>query len=356
MGRTGLALVVAGMAAAVLLVGARSQGTTTPGAPTSRPSPQYPLLEAAPDVRRERLCREALAPDAAPDPIRIDCAIETGTIDRPPASGARSLTVVAFNVERGFEADRQVRAFRENPPDVLLLSEVDRGCSRTGYRNVARDYAESLGMSYAYGVEFLELPRPSGPGRRIESVCEHGNAILSRFPIESPRVLRFAANRSWYAPPAERLRGGEPRLGGRMALAAAIRVGDRRVEVYSFHLESGLLDGRYRDAQAFELVEDAARRPLPRVLGGDSNFHAYAVDLLLPTRLEPAVGRFERSGLRDAHRGLFPLWRSTHVGRVVIDLILSDAPVEAAGVGRRTTWAGLSDHLPVWARLRIEPP
>jgi hypothetical protein len=83
------------------------------------------------------------------------------------------------------------------------------------------------------------------------------------------------------------------------------------------------------------------------VLGGDSNLHAYAVDLFLPTRLEAAVGRFERSGLRDAHRGVLPLRRSTHAGRVVIDLILSDAPVEAAGVGRRTTWAGLSDHLPV---------
>jgi endonuclease/exonuclease/phosphatase family metal-dependent hydrolase len=79
-----------------------------------------------------------------------------------------------------------------------------------------------------------------------------------------------------------------------MTLAATIRVGDRRVEVYSFHLESGLLDGRYRDAQALELVEDAARRPFPRVLGGDSN-----------------------------------PW---------------------------TTWAGLSDHLPVWARLRMWLP
>ena len=75
---------------------------------------------------------------------------------------------------------------------------------------------------------------------------------------------------------------GQPRLGGRVALAADVRVGERMIRVYSVHFESGHLGHRsgspdaYREAQARELIEDASeldhgvgdrwrheRRPLP---------------------------------------------------------------------------------------------
>jgi endonuclease/exonuclease/phosphatase family metal-dependent hydrolase len=138
-----------------------------------------------------------------------------------------------------------------------------------------------------------------------------------------------------------------------MALAATLRVGGRGIPVYSFHLESGLAEGALRAAQAAELAAAATSRPSPRILGGDSNVHGYALDLVLGAGLEPAVPRFEAAGLRDAHRALLPPARSTHLALVVIDLILTDAPTEVSGVGSWTTWGGLSDHFPVWARLRL---
>jgi endonuclease/exonuclease/phosphatase family metal-dependent hydrolase len=353
MERRRLLAVLAGVTTISILLAVGSHGT--PAAPTLAAPAR--LRERAPDVRHERLCRDAARPDAARDVVHIDCALESSTRLGPTPSARDELSVVTFNLERGFEADAQIGAFRRGqgvpPPDVLLVSEADRGCSRSGHRNVMRDYAEALGMNYVFAVEYVELPRLDGPGRRIDAPCEHGNGILSRYPIESPQALRFSANRSWYVPKAERARHGEPRLGGRVALGASIRVGTRRVQAWSLHLESGLFDGALRAAQLDELAGALARQGGPTVVGGDTNLHAYALDLLFRTGREPALARIEAAGLRDAHRGLWPVRRSTHRGLVVIDLILSNLDVAEAGVAPWRPWGGLSDHLPVWSRLRL---
>lgn len=304
-----------------------------------------------------RLCTvPAGEPASDRQAVHIACAIEVGGRATSPPHASPVLTVAAYNVERGFAAGAQIEAFlggRGVPlPDVLLVSEADRGCSRTGYRNVMRDYAEALGMHYAFGVEYVELPRESGPGRRIDEPCEHGNGILSRYPIESPRVVRFGANKSWYQPPAARATG-EPRFGGRMALAATIRAGGTPVEVYSLHLESHPLDGAYRRSQVEELARDVAAQPWPAVVGGDFNLHPYLFDLLLATRLEPAIERLQQAGLFDAHRRLPALARRTHIGLVAVDLIFTPLPVLQAGIGPAAEWGGLSDHLPVWSRLLL---
>jgi hypothetical protein len=41
--------------------------------------------------------------------------------------------------------------------DIVILNEVDLGMKRTDYRDVARELAETLGMNYVYGVEFVEV-------------------------------------------------------------------------------------------------------------------------------------------------------------------------------------------------------
>jgi endonuclease/exonuclease/phosphatase family metal-dependent hydrolase len=315
------------------------------------------LLEAPHDVRRERLCRQPSGQPSAREAVRIACQIERVTPRAPAPAPPEALTVAAFNIERGYETDAQIQAFRAGrglpPADVLLLSEVDRGCSRTGYRDVPREYAAALGMHAAFGVEYVELPRPWGPGRRIEAPCEHGNAILSRFPLDDVELLRFEANESWYRDPARAREAGEPRLGGRMALGATLRIGERRLRVFSTHLESGAFDAAYRRAQADELARAIERGPRPVVVGGDFNVHTFAVDLLLGQRRDAGVARLERAGLRDAHAGLSLLARPTHSALLVLDLILSDLEVRAAGVAQGGAWRGLSDHRPVWTRLAL---
>ena len=98
-----------------------------------------------PDVRTERLCPEADAPDEAPDTTFIDCTMEGASFSTAPPEPKSSLVVLAYNILRGFEVDAQLDMITSGidfrVPDVLLLSEVDRGCQRTDFRNIARDYA-----------------------------------------------------------------------------------------------------------------------------------------------------------------------------------------------------------------------
>jgi len=46
----------------------------------------------------------------------------------------------------------------ETTPDVILLQEIARDCYRFGrYQNGIEEMAKSLGMYYAYAVEYIDL-------------------------------------------------------------------------------------------------------------------------------------------------------------------------------------------------------
>jgi len=303
-----------------------------------------PCPEAAPDVLAVRLCDETADPEGAPDKVFIHCANEGACQGGdPPAKD--ELVVMAFNIQRGGSYDALVAAFAGEAlpvPDVLLLSEVDRGCSRTGDRNVAWELAAALEMHHAYGVEFVELPRPDGS---IAAPCEHGNAVLSRYPLGNVELLRHATNESWYEV------ADEPRLGGRMALRADVRVGDRLVHVASLHFESGVEDGLTRAAQAAELADVVAAEPNPGLVGGDTNAGLYAIDLALGTHNEGTTEAFFERGFTDAHLALDPSVRATR-GLLVLDLVLLHGPTALDPVVCPAEVCDpLSDHRAVWTTL-----
>ena len=115
---------------------------------------------------RKALERSALWAEIGGEVKRVLDGVERG--DRAPAPRpgprGRALRVVAWNVQRGARLD-DLRGAVLTPPfadaDLFLLSEVDVGLGRSGNRNVARELAESLGMSYAFGVSYLALDRKS---------------------------------------------------------------------------------------------------------------------------------------------------------------------------------------------------
>lgn len=312
-----------------------------------------------PDVRTERLCAEAEAPDDAPDTTFIDCDIEGATFssEEPPAKD--ELVVLAYNILRGFEVDAQLDMITSGVdfpvPDVLLLSEVDRGCRRTEFRNIARDYAERLGYYYVYVTEFVELPSDRGDtGPYDPPICEHGNALVSRYPLGNVRQIRHAENRSWYTPPGAP-DPDEPRLGGRIAIAADAKIGDALVRLYVLHLESTLTALEIRDAQAEEIAADGEEIAYPVIAGGDLNTFFYFDDLNKGVLTQPAVKSFVDRGHEDAHQGV-PLeerYTSFDPFDMVIDIILPRG-VEVADAGRCSPerCGSLSDHLPVFAEVR----
>lgn len=268
-----------------------------------------------------------------------------------------------YNAERGLRLEEQLSALDASgmpPPDILLLNEADRGCTRTGYRSVAREYARKLGMYYVYGAEFVELPRIWEPSRRVFPLqtvwrrCEHGNAILSRYPLGNVRLIRHRSSRSWNILWQRVFRVGEPRLGGRMALAADVRIGERLLRVYSVHFESGWLADDIRRAEVGELIDDAAKVPHGVIIGGDMNCGHYITVLKGEMEREPVTDALFASGYADAHAGMPVETRITTDSHAIIDLVFGrGVQFTEAGVAPRVFWGGLSDHLPVWARVRL---
>ncbi len=293
----------------------------------------------------------------------LDCRIEGADFRTGQAEPAAEVVIWAYNVERGLRLDAQLESVMDGSgmprPDILLLSEADRGCSRTNMRNVAREYARALGMCYVYGVEFVELPRFWGPGGgAVRRKCEHGNAIVSRFPLGDVRLIRHSRTRSWHSAWQRLLRIGQPRLGGRVALAADVSVGDRTLRVYSVHFESGRA-GRgvrnrdeIRTAQAIELVDDAAGLDSAVVIGGDMNVSGYLRALTERDQDEPTMAALAGAGFEDAHARIPPADRVTSDSGVVIDAVVGrNLRFAGCGIGPEASWKGLSDHRPIWVRV-----
>jgi len=241
-------------------------------------------------------------------------AVEVGGRGRAGGPPSR-LRVAAWNLERGRSVGAAAAVLRATGADVALLSELDLGMARTGQRHVARELAATLGMAYAYGVEFLELglgdPEERARCAGLENQAGyHGGAILSALPLERPALVRLDAGGAWLDG-----RRGEPRVGGRIAVLATVRVGGEAVALGAVHLESHAGPDE-RDAQTAALLRalDDYAPGAPALVGGDWNTHGLpraaledrealraalaedATRLARPVRHEPLFARLEAAG------------------------------------------------------------
>lgn len=197
--------------------------------------------------------------------------VETG--GTPIADSATgSLRLFAWNVERLRFLDPIAATIRADGADVSLLSEIDKGMARSGNSDRIADLARLNGQTWAYGVEFIELGRGDAEERAATEGVEnalgyHGNAIMSGLTIHRPAILRLEADGVWF----NKARG-QPRVGGRIALAAQILLDGCPVTVVSVHLESHS-DPQMRAAQMRRLIEliDDYDSGAPVVIGGDLN-------------------------------------------------------------------------------------
>ena len=174
--------------------------------------------------------------------------------------GEDHLQVITWNIERGAAYASILDELRRLDADILLLQEVDRDCRRTEYRDVARDLAAALGMNWIAAGEFQEI----GEARRGRPSIT-GQAILSKFPIDDPDVVRFASQDRW----RWSINPVQPRRGGRIALRA--RTGG--ILVYNTHIESGE-NARIKRHQMAEILADQSKHAtagIPVVIGGDFN-------------------------------------------------------------------------------------
>jgi endonuclease/exonuclease/phosphatase family metal-dependent hydrolase len=331
---------------ALLLVASANFAPARP--PSSEPAGPEPLAHD----ELVRLYEHENPP--APLRLKLDALLRTPFVSNGAADGGarpllprssllgRFVRVVFWNIECGLEYEAIEAAFTEAekfarlldpekyPPggerraavlreaallreaDVVVLNEADWGMKRTDYRNVAADLAAATGMNYAFGVEFVDVtPINLGTERFEDAPREdraelrevvavdaarykglHGNAILSRFPLENVRLVPFRTQPyDWYADakkgPSRLERGKERageivfsekasrsvRRGGRTMLLADIvhpELPGGRATVVTTHLENRTKP-KYRRRQLEELLDEIKDVRNPVILAGDMN-------------------------------------------------------------------------------------
>ncbi len=202
---------------------------------------------------------------------------EIGGAITTPHEGA-SLRVGAWNVERCLYPEQSAALLARHNLSLTLLTEMDFGCHRTGQRHTTRDVAALQGQRYAYAVEFIELatmeqPMPLADASAGNRDGFHGNGLISALPFTRAVVIRLDEVADWYANP----KGGQKRIGTRMAVAATFDLDGTEIVACSVHLESAA-DEAGRALQFRTLLDalDAYASGRPVVIGGDLNTHVHA--------------------------------------------------------------------------------
>jgi endonuclease/exonuclease/phosphatase family metal-dependent hydrolase len=246
--------------------------------------------------------------------------------------------VLDWNIDRGLQMEGISTLIQHERPDVVLLQEADLNASRTRQKDVAEELARKLSFNYVFGIEFEELAQGSR-----SSPAYLGQAILSRFPIYSSRILRFShQSKHWQPRPyLPRWPVFQPRLGGRMALIAAIGVGNATVVFYDLHLESQGSE-RLRLQQLDEVLADVTQYPSDAclILAGDFN---------TDVRRSPLAQKVIHEGFRNVVKeGSL----STKPGGAAKDWVFVRGPVQFdEGKVHQDTTA--SDHFPITSYLSV---
>ncbi len=238
-------------------------------------------------------------------------AIELVPPPRPQPLGTR-VRIAAWNAERCKYLPESAALLDGIGADIVLLTELDIGMARSGNRHTVRELARTMGVGYAFGVEYVELGlgddrEKAWHANESNAVGLHGNAILSKAPLDRPAVVRLDDGARWFAGEQST---NERRIGARMAMIASLDAGGTPLLVAAVHLESST-DAADRAAQVAVLLQAIERRADGHavIIGGDFNTSA-----LPPAETddgawfedaashEAMFAQFQRGRLRLAHR------------------------------------------------------
>jgi endonuclease/exonuclease/phosphatase family metal-dependent hydrolase len=198
-------------------------------------------------------------------------AVRLGGVS-PSAPLAFPFTVTAWNMERCLFPQASAEKLKTTAAPLILLSEMDDGMARTAQADPTAIIAGRLGMTFAYGLEFLELSLGSEIERSFCADNEnargfHGNAIMAATPLRDAFVFRLPGEALWFSDARE-----QPRVGERCAVGATIDTEAGPFIAVSVHLES-VGNGPYRERQMAALIDavEADAPGLPILIGGDLN-------------------------------------------------------------------------------------
>ena len=201
----------------------------------------------------------------------------------PPACA--EVHAMVFNMERGVHIDEAIEFLKDNPSlqpfDLILANELDFGTARSGEKNTAEEVAKALGLSYVFGLEFIEL--------KDAALGFHGNAVFSRWPVKWAEVLRLPEQYNWYNDRQKRIGGLPEELLGPYACRdrelSRGHLGLYNVDTilikyygkgFGLYLENRT-DGEGRRVQMQAVLDEVQRvfAGLPVILGGDLNTNTF---------------------------------------------------------------------------------
>jgi endonuclease/exonuclease/phosphatase family metal-dependent hydrolase len=276
------------------------------------------------------------APDP-PTPVALE-TLRSGSYSRETAPRARA-TILDWNIDRGKNLADIEGQMRQLDPALCIFQEVDLDARRSGEIDVAKKLAQEFHMNFVFAPEFQELSQGTA-----ECPAYHGQALLTKLPIRSSRMLRFV-HQSGFWKPRPLLKSSMPlwqrREGGRVALITELDNGAKPLVVYNLHLESRGKD-QLRLAQLDEVLDDAKRYPPETsvIIAGDLNTKT-AHSALMP--------RLRQAGYRSAFgdRRI-----RTHLIIGALDWVFVRGPIECE---RGDVLRGVdgSDHFPVTVSVRF---
>jgi endonuclease/exonuclease/phosphatase family metal-dependent hydrolase len=233
------------------------------------------------------------------------------------------ISLVTYNIHRAIGFDRKYRLdriidiCREIDADIVALQEVDFQVPRSHRQDLAHLIGDALGMHYKLG---LNVKLKQG---------HYGNATFSRFPITDSENL----NITW---------GIKKKRG---CLVTTIDLPRSTMALFNFHLG---LAGMEQVRQKKKIVESESLRSLahmPVVLLGDTN-----------DRSNKLTAAFSDSGFKDTCIGAgrtFPAYAPLlRLDRIFVS---DQWTVKEHRVVRNSLTRVASDHLPVYARLALNP-
>ncbi|WP_426506570.1 endonuclease/exonuclease/phosphatase family protein [Dactylosporangium sp. McL0621] len=236
----------------------------------------------------------------------------------PPArSGGdgRGFALTEYNIRMGFGLDGTYRpaevaaAIAANRPDVVLLSEVDRGWLLNGGHDDLAVLARRLGMRYWFGPA-------------ADAVW--GDAILTRLPVVAVKSMPLTAD-------------GAPT--GAQALGVVVTVQGREVAVVSTHIQPPPDAEPLRQADEIAAFATRFAAGRPTVIAGDLNI----------TPGSAPFGRLTGAGYADAFAPSRPV-RTFPADRPIEEIdhvLVRGLTAGPLVVGTATT----SDHAPVHVSL-----
>ncbi|MEP6569231.1 MAG: endonuclease/exonuclease/phosphatase family protein [Acidobacteriota bacterium] len=221
--------------------------------------------------------------------------------------------------------------------DVLALQEADKQTRRAGRQHVARELAAALGMNWIHVP--AGIPRGVAPKTRqwwldfeepidLHDSGDTGIGLLSRLPLSNVTRIDLPWHECAWRP--------------RLAMAATVAAGNRRLRIINAHVDPHAAVGGQLE-QLEVLVVEANKNSGPTLILGDFN-------TLSDKKVRETRTFLESHGYSTPFPSGTATWRGMGIRLHADWIFYRELRIAKWGVARPLS---VSDHWPIWAEVDL---